>query len=222
RLMLNMLLSLPLDTEVTVNDSLENYSTYALEDSVNSYNLSTNSDLKLADIAREILQKQLEMQKATRIPTISAMAQYTVQTQNNDLRIGSYNWRGSALAGLQLSVPIFSGLSKVSKERQIKNSISQLNMQRDYLEQNVSVEAETALSNLVKARGQMEANSDAKIKARKAYKISKTRYDTGAGTIVELNTAQVAMLQAELNFTQSIYDYMSARADLDKVTGSLN
>ncbi|MEG0033342.1 MAG: TolC family protein, partial [Mucinivorans sp.] len=64
--------------------------------------------------------------------------------------------------------------------------------------------------------------SDAKIKARKAYKISKTRYDTGAGTIVELNTAQVAMLQAELNFTQSIYDYMSARADLDKVTGSLN
>ncbi|MEG1075855.1 MAG: TolC family protein [Mucinivorans sp.] len=222
RLMLNMLLSLPLNTEVTVNDSLENYSTYSLEDSVNSYNLSTNSDLKLADIAREILQKQLEMQKATRIPTISAMAQYTVQTQNNDLRIGSYNWRGSALAGLQLSVPIFSGLSKVSKERQIKNSISQLNMQRDYLEQNVSVEAETALSNLVKARGQMEANSDAKIKARKAYKISKTRYDTGAGTIVELNTAQVAMLQAELNFTQSIYDYMSARADLDKVTGSLN
>ncbi|MEF9950167.1 MAG: TolC family protein [Mucinivorans sp.] len=222
RLMLNMLLSLPLDTRLVLSDSLGDYANYALSDSLTTLDLSGNADLKLMDISREMLQKQLEMQKATRIPTINAIAQYTVQTQSNDLKVGSFNWRGSALAGLQLSIPIFSGLSKINKERQIQNSMSQLDMNRDYLEQNVNVEAQTAISNLVKARGQMQANSAAQVQARKAYRISKTRYDTGAGTIVELNTSQVALLQAELNFTQSIFDYMSARADLDKVVGMTN
>lgn len=219
RLMFNMLLSLPLDTEVIPSDDLQSYASYAQRDTTYDVNLSENSDLALIEIQREMLDKQLELQKASRIPTLTAIAQYQVQTQNNTFNIGSYDWRGTALAGLQLSIPIFSGLSKINKERQIKNSIAQISAQRDYLEQSVSVEAQTAISNLVKARGQMQANNEATVQASKGYRISKTRFDTGAGTIIELNSAQMALLQSELNFTQSIFDYMSAKADLDKVIG---
>lgn len=166
-----------------------------------------------------MLDKQLEIQKTLKLPTLNAIAQYQVQTQNNTLKLGSYDWRGTAIAGLQLSIPIFSGLSKNNKEYQIKNSIEQITLQHNYMEQNVTVEAQTAISNLTKARGQMVANTETKTQAVKGYKISKTRFETGAGTIVELNAAQMALLQSELNFTQSIYDYMSARADLDKVMG---
>lgn len=220
-LMFNMLLSLPLDTKVVFKDRLETYAPFVQGDTVIHVELEGNAQLRLLDIQHEVLGKQLEVQKAMRIPTLSGVAQYQVQSQNNTLNLGSYDWRGTALAGLQLSVPIFAGLTKVNKEKQIKNSIAQLEFQRSYAEQNVNVEAQTALTNLDKAREQMYANFQARTQARKGYTISKTRFDTGMGTIVELNSAQVASMQAQLNLVQSVYDYMSARADLDKVMGQI-
>lgn len=52
------------------------------------------------------------------------------------------------------------------------------------------------------------------------YMISQKRYDTGAGTWLEMNDAELALTQARLNFNQSIYDYMVAKADLEKVLGN--
>ena len=55
--------------------------------------------------------------------------------------------------------------------------------------------------------------------ARKAYRISDTRYRAGAGTILELNSAQLAQTQAQLNYSQAIYDYLSAKAEYDRLIG---
>ena len=55
--------------------------------------------------------------------------------------------------------------------------------------------------------------------AERGYMISQKRY-TGAGTWLEMNDAELALTQARLNFNQSIYDYMVAKADLEKVLGN--
>lgn len=220
RLMFNMLLSLPVGSRVELTQTLEDYSGIVLNDTLSSIDLSRNVDLNTIEIQKGLLQKQVELQRAQRIPTLAAVAQYQVQSQSNDFRIGKYQWRGSALAGIQLSVPIFSGLSPISKQRQLENQVQQIATQRDYLEESLNVEAQTALSNLTRAREQMLATISARGGAEKGYKIAKTRYDVGAGTIVELNSAQMSLLQSNLSYSQSIYDYMSARADFEKVLGS--
>lgn len=221
RLMMNMLLSLPLNTPIAFDEYLHDFKDFIDNKPTNILDLTNNSELNILDIQKNILEKQLRLQKATRIPTLSAIAQYQVLSQSNDLRVAHYQWRGTALAGLQLSIPLFSGLSRVNKEFQIKNTISQLYLQREYAEQSLTVSAQTALSNIRKAREQMNSNIATKAQAQKGYRISKTRYDTGAGTIVELNTAQMAMLQADLNLSQSIYDYMIAQADFEKIMGKV-
>lgn len=221
RLMMNMLLSLPLNTPIAFDEHLHDFKDFIDNKPTNILDLTNNSELNILDIQKNILEKQLKLQKATRIPTLSAIAQYQVLSQSNNLRVAHYQWRGTALAGLQLSIPLFSGLSRVNKEFQIKNTISQLYLQREYAEQNLTVSAQTALSNIRKAREQMNSNIATKAQAQKGYRISKTRYDTGAGTIVELNTAQMAMLQADLNLSQSIYDYMIAQADFEKIMGKV-
>ena len=219
RLTLNMLLSLPLDTQLALNEDL-----YDFKDVINTGNngtidLTDNSDLRLLDIQGNMLQKQLELQRASRIPSLSGFAQYQVLSQSEDLKIGHYRWLGSSSVGLQLNVPIFAGFTNKNKEKQIKINLDQLKVQRDYQEQALGVEAQTALNNIEQARKQMVANEATKQQAQKGYNISKTRFDVGAGTMVELNSAQMALLQADLNYSQSIYDYVSAQADYDKIIG---
>lgn len=55
--------------------------------------------------------------------------------------------------------------------------------------------------------------------ANKGYKIAQKRYDTGAGTLLEMNDAELALTQAKLNLNQSIYNYMVAKSDMEKVLG---
>ncbi len=47
----------------------------------------------------------------------------------------------------------------------------------------------------------------------------KKRYEVGKGTILELNSSEVALTEAQLTYNQSIYDYLVAKADLDLVLG---
>ncbi|MEG2318389.1 MAG: TolC family protein [Rikenellaceae bacterium] len=222
RLFLNMLLSLPLDAELEMEEVLTDYMSVINSNSEYAIDLSENTQLRQLQIQMDIMGKQLELQRSTRIPTLSAIAQYDVQSQSNDFKIGHYEWRGSALAGLQLQIPIFAGLSRISKEKQIKSSISQVAMQRDYAEANMNVEARTALSNMIRSKQQVESSMVAQTQAQKGYKISKTRYEVGGGTIIEVNSAQMALLQANLNYSQSIFDYMSAKTDYEKVVGKIN
>jgi len=66
---------------------------------------------------------------------------------------------------------------------------------------------------------QAASNIEAIRQAEKGREIAGKRYETGKGTILELNNSEVALTQAKLTYSQSIYNYLAAKADLDKVLG---
>jgi len=56
-------------------------------------------------------------------------------------------------------------------------------------------------------------------KAQENFELTSGRYKVGYGDVIELKDAQVALSQAKLNYYQTIYDYNSARANLEKSIG---
>jgi len=66
---------------------------------------------------------------------------------------------------------------------------------------------------------QIESNKENVKQAVKGREIAQKRYEVGAGTILEMNDSEVALTQAELTYNQSIYDYLTSKADLDKLVG---
>ena len=193
--------------------------------------VTDNSDLRTLELQEEMLRLQLKAENASRLPTIGAFGNFTL-TGNNmgsvkfDMATGGmssvkdgYFWQNPLSAGIRVSVPIFSGLTKMNKSRELKNQISQISLQRSYARQQVDVQVRSALNDLMTARETMYAQELTVEQARKAYKISDTRYRAGAGTILELNSAQLSQTQAQLNFSQAIYDYLSAKAEYDRIIG---
>ena len=229
KLMLKMYLSIPEDVEIEVVGELD-----ALRDDVLAgtdgltTDVTDNSDLRSLELQEEVLRRSLKAANAGRMPTLAAFgsASYT----GNDMEPfnfggaaatddSRYFWTHPISVGLQLSVPIFSGLTKMNRSRELKNQISQLSLQRSYARQQIDVQVRSALNDLLTARETMYAQELTVEQARKAYKISDTRYRAGAGTILELNSAQLSQTQAQLNFSQAIYDYLSAKAEYDRIVG---
>ena len=244
KLMLKMYLSIPEDVEIEVVGELD-----ALRDDVLAgtdgltTDVTDNSDLRSLELQEEVLRRSLKAANAGRMPTLAAFgsASYT----GNDMEPfnfggaaatddSRYFWTHPISVGLQLSVPIFSGLTKMNRSRELKNQISPQNVRKRPVlvygrDSVIAVDAEdcaridvqvrSALNDLLTARETMYAQKLTVEQACKAYKISDTRYRAGAGTILELNSAQLSQTQAQLNCSQAIYDYLSAKAEYDRIVG---
>lgn len=240
KLMLKMYLSVPEDLDVEVVGKLDDMREAVLMGTdVLSTDLSGNTDLRLLELQKELLHDQLRVSNAGRWPTIAAFFNATYTGNDMDMsKLGSFGgaggtgqgtsaaggggsfwWQHPVSAGLQVSIPLFSGLTRMNKARQIKNQISQLTLQRDYTAQQLDVQVRSAINDLMTARETMFAQEKTVAQAEKAYRISDTRYRAGAGTILELNTSQLNMVQAQLNYSQAIYDYITAKAEYDKIVG---
>lgn len=226
--LLKMYLSIPETVDIEVEGRLD-----ALRDAVLdgtdglSTDVSENTDLRALELQEELLQRQLRVANAGRWPTLGLFGNFTVSGNNmgtfdfptmTSLQDGYY-WQNPLYAGVQLSVPLFAGLVKMNRSRELKNQLAQIGEQRDYLRRQIDVQVRSALNDLVTARETMFAQERTVEQARKAYGISDTRYRAGAGTILELNSAQLAQTQAQLNFSQAIYDYLTAKAEYDRIVG---
>ena len=232
KLMLKMYLSIPEQVEIEVEGELD-----AMRDKVLAgtegltTDTSDNSDLRTLELQEDLLRLQLKAENASRLPTIGAFGNFPL-TGNNMGSVSfdpdkmtmpsvkdGYFWQNPLSAGIRVSVPLFSGLTKMNRSREIKNQISQIGLQRTYARQQVDVQVRSALNDLLTARETMYAQELTVEQARKAYSISDTRYRAGAGTILELNSAQLAQTQAQLNYSQAIFDYLTAKAEYDRIVG---
>lgn len=195
KLLFKMYLSLPSSVKVELSSELEDLIKSSSTEMIFDTNTSNNTDLRSLDIQNNILDNQLKVLKTQRMPTLAAFSsfQFTGSNEINFDMTGSgatsnrFILQTPLSVGVQLSVPIFAGLTNVNNERQIKNSIKQLQLQRDYAEQSVNVQVESAINDIITAQEQMLANEKTVTQASKAYEISNTRYKAGAGTILELN-----------------------------------
>jgi len=227
KLMLKMYLSIPEEVEIEVDGELDGMRDEVLAGTDGlSADVSENSNLRTLELQEELLRRSLRAANAGRLPSLGAFgsATYTGNDMEPFMGMGAgdgskYFWTHPISVGVQLSVPIFAGLTRMNKSREIKNQIAQLSIQRDYARQQIDVQVRSALNDLLTARETMFAQERTVEQARKAYRISDTRYRAGAGTILELNSAQLSQTQAQLNFSQAIYDYLSAKAEYDRIIG---
>lgn len=220
-LQLKMILSLPQEQEIVFLENLEDFSDriVSVTDAESERAVNNNSELRQLDLNIMNLQHNLKMVNSQHLPSLSAFGQYTYQTQAEDFRFSEYNWVGSAAVGLQLSIPIFNGRTVVNKAKQLKISLQELQLQKQYASDGIDLQIQSAINNMKAAQEQLSVNKDAISQAERGYEIAKVRYQTGSGTILELNDSELSMTQANLNYQQSLYDFLTAQTNLEKVLG---
>ena len=240
KLLFKMYLGLPESADFSLVGSLDDFADEVAMASVptNEVDLSNNADLRALDLQSKLLEHQLELVNASRLPTVAAFTNFIYSGNDNTMDFGSlmgggmggsssggsstkkeWWWQNPLSAGISISIPLFSGGRNINKAHEIRNSISQLSLQKEYMRQSVNVQVESAFNNIVTAREKMTSNEITVRQAQKAYEIAQVRYNAGTGTILELHSSELSLTQARLNYSQAIYDYLAARADYEKIIG---
>lgn len=217
---LKALLGMDLETEIDCEGTLVDFETELFADFLSTdTTLAENTDLKQIDLQAEQLKKTLMMQKFDYLPTLSLTGLYQWTSMNNDFKFKDYQWNPYSMIGVTLTVPIFSGGSKYHKIKQTQVSMQQMDLQREDTKRNLQLAIKQYMDNMNTCIKKFDAAQKGVEQANRGYLIAQKRYDTGAGTLLEMNDAELALTQSKLNFNQSIYDYMVAKSDLEKVLG---
>lgn len=118
-----------------------------------------------------------------------------------------------------ISSPIFDGGLVRANLHEAEAEYQQARFRLQQLERDLYAEVESALLTQLEASERLSAARTALAAAQRNYEAARDALREGAGTIVEVLTAQLALVTAETNMVQAIYDSYVAQLQLKLVTG---
>jgi len=185
----------------------------------NTLFLDNNTDLKQMDMAIQQLERSRKIVLSAAYPMLALSGSFQYMTMGDDIPAKDFNWFPTSVIGVSLQIPIVSWASTSYKNKQMKNNIQNMNDNRLNMERALWLSVSTSLSNIDKAIADFESSSESVKMATRAYNIVQRQYEVGMATWLDLNSAELALLQSQLFYYQSIYDYLVAQSELEYVLG---
>ena len=220
KLQLLVLMNIEPETEIELQGSLNDYeeAVFAGVLTADTSSLKSNSTLAQLDMNVKMLQQSLSINKQSFAPIVALQFNYMYTCMANDFKFKNYEWNPYSNLSLSVSIPLFK-YSNFSAVKKTNLQISQLMTNRDYTARQLEMQQQSYLNSMAASAEQVSSNKEAIVQAQKGRDIAEKLYEVGRGTVLELNSAEVALTQAKLTYTQAIFDYLSAKADLDKLQG---
>ena len=218
---LNIALGLPEDTEIIPVENLGNKESGIGMDYYLNLAHDSNPQLKSAQTNIGVADKNIEIIKTDRMPTLSGFGGYSLQrpitNRNPVLDMYASGWQG----GISLSYNI-DNLYK-TKEK-VKLGEMQKNQANDALtltQQNIDMNVNASYIKYQEAIQQADILNDAKRLADENYKITEAKYLNQLAVQAEMIDAQNQKLQSELDFANAEINVLYQYYNLLKSTGTL-
>jgi len=182
--------------------------------------IQNNLNLLSTRMAAEIAHDNIRSQQTGRYPTLGIRASRSGGESNSNNAFDDRNTRSTNFS-LSLNVPIYSGGATTSR---IRESIYQYRAAKERVER-ITRETERETRN---AYLNVEANILRAKALKQAVKSSQTAlsasekgFEVGTRTTVDVLNARRSLLDAERNYSQSRYDYLTNLLVLKRVSGVL-
>jgi outer membrane protein TolC len=155
------------------------------------------------------------------IPTLSAFYNYNYQYQNavfSDLYNKAYP---NSYLGLQLSVPLFSGLKRLDNIHKAKLQEERIDWDEVNLKLGIYTEYQTALAAYKSNLYNLHAQSDNVAMAREVYNIVKLQYTEGIKAYLDVIVAETDLQQSEINYLNALFQVLGSKVNLEKAMGDI-
>ncbi|UCG89259.1 MAG: TolC family protein [Gemmatimonadota bacterium] len=185
--------------------------------------LDRRSDIRQVRSNILLEEANLQAQKAEYFPSLSLVGNYSITAQQDGSPVffgTSPNQRTSVgSAGVAVSLPIFTGMSRDARVQQVRANIRQTEYRLERLENQAMNELRTLMGNVNEARQRAASQKQAVAQAQRGFEIASAEYNAGIGSRLQTSEAELALRESEFNYAQAVYDYLVARAQLEMAVG---
>jgi outer membrane protein TolC len=180
-------------------------------------------------IEYQLLQTDKKLQKANLdyyiwsfLPSLTAIGEYNLNFQNDQLsKLYNQDYPNSYI-GLQLSFPIFQGGKRIQQIDQAELQLKLYDYDLSALKSSVNTEYTQALSNYKSNLNNYQTQKDNLELANNVYKIIELQYKSGIKTYLNVITAETNLRSTQVNYLNALYQVLISKIDLEKALGTIH
>lgn len=178
----------------------------------NNYDLKTLKDRDL------IAESDVRIAQMSALPNLAATAQVGVKNGyvpriNGEQPTFSDDFRLNSLVGVRLTIPVYTGHRGAYQTEVAKLNREMLKYSVEATNQALKRDLEAAENDYNAAKNKLDLSESNVKQAQYALKLANVRYMNGVSTNIEIETAQIALRDAQ--FVQLQYQYQMALAKLE-------
>ena len=138
-----------------------------------------------------------------------------------DLYDSKTPWYPMAMIGGKITMPIFTGFQRNSKNQQAKLSVLKAENNIDFIKKSIDLELTSSMTMLQNASVSLENQKKNIALAEEVYRLSKLKYEQGVGSNIGMIEAETTLKESQTNYFNALYDALEAKIDYDKANGNL-
>ena len=214
----NFLLNRPLNEEIESTKWEEiKLNSFDIESASNSA-LNKREELQATSIYSKVADYNINMNKQTKLPTITAVVDYGLQGETYDFN--NIDDQDYMMASFILKWDLFKGFQNQSKTQQAIIDKQIIEKQHHALQDQIKLQVINAYYELEASHKLIIASENEIESLQKAFNLVNKKYIIGKVNLLEFIDARTSMTNAQHKLIIAKYDYFIKLAEFEKVTAS--
>ena len=207
--------------KLTLTEKMSDLNFNAEPENNNRFDYSKRVEYQLFDMKLASQRLLLRSERIGYLPTVALFASATAQAQRNkfDIFDTQQRWYPIVVVGLQVNMPIFDGLQRHYRVQQYKTGIMKAENDLLFMQRTIDMQQAVARVNLQNSTASLQAKKENMELAKRVLDVAQKKYGQGAGTNLEIISAQTALKEAQTNYFDAMYAAVTAKVEYDKAMG---
>lgn len=177
---------------------------------------SRRPDLRAAEAQARAALANVDSARASGRPSIA------LGISHREQRVAGFGDSDGSTIGVTLNIPLFSGFNTTYRVRAAQAQAQSRQAQSEALRLRVALDVWQAYQALTTATQTVRSSADLLSSAEQSERVASGRYRAGAGTILDVLSAQSALASARQQRVLALYNWNIARASLAQAMGTLD
>jgi outer membrane protein len=225
--MLKFTMGKPIKEELVLKDNIDDIRAPFLDSEANltaKLTVENHVDYRRAEVNLRAQELTLDNEKYQYAPKLYGFLNYEGNAFGNEFNFfgSDGKWFPTAVLGVQLNVPIFTGFQRHQKVQQAQVGVEQAELQLTQMQENLNLDLANKRNQYEAAILTLENQKENRDLAKKINNQTQIKYREGVSSSVELTQTQNQYLNSEINYISAVLEVLQTKADLDYALARFN
>lgn len=217
---LNSTLGLSLNTDVEITSKPEFKAIdIAAPQALIEQALSSRPEVKGMELRVKVSEASVTVARSAWYPQLAATANYLYARPNARIFPSVDKFNGTWDVGISLGFDIWNWQTAAHQSAQARASLEQSQAGLTQLKDGITLDVTSSYLSAMKAKHKVGKAEEGVGQAKENYRITNSKFKSGLVINSELLDAENALLQANINHTSAVVDYLLAAAKLQRAIG---
>ncbi len=182
-----------------------------------SLTLENNADYNVVKVAEKLQKLNVDRYKTKFLPTISGFYRHQEQ-----LKAAAFNFQPKDVAGITLTLPIFTSGSRLSQLSQAKKEYEKTKNNRLSVERGLNLQFEQSKNTFASSYSSYLTHKENLTLSKKIFDQTMVKYKEGVASSTDLHQAETQLLDTQSKYFSALSELLNAKVSLDKLTSIQN